>query len=196
MNFYERNKTCLWTDHTGHRGGTEHGGTKWVMYGINLANVPNVLSCTQALHDSATGIFPGDPLASNATRTQTMWFFSELVVFFKCSLYKLPFCHPITIGIDRKCTNLVFLHRNVPIFGGSECQGWRWGSHSYSKVDKVFFDENMRFLDDSNSLTIEISMKYPPGIYRNSIFLHSCTSMMPWGSARAICALETALNTL
>ena len=59
-----------------------------------------------------------------------------------------------------------------------------------------FFDENMRFLDDSNSLTIEISMKYPPGICRNSIFLHSCISMMPWGSARDICAPETALNTV
>ena len=44
----------------------------WILYGINLANVPNVLSCAQALHDSATGIFPGDPLASNTTRTQTM----------------------------------------------------------------------------------------------------------------------------
>ena len=167
----------------------------WILYGKNLANAPNVLSCTQALHDSATGIFPVDPLASNARRTQTMSFFSELVVFFKCSWYKGPFCHTITI-VDRECTNLVFLHRNVPIFGGSECQGWRSGSHSYSKVDKMFFDENMRFLDDSNSLTIGISMKYPLGICRNSIFLHSCMSMMPWGSPRVICALETALNTM
>ena len=64
------------------------------------------------------------------------------------------------------------------------------------KGQQGVFDQNMRFLDDSNSLIIEISIKYPPGVYRNSIFLHSCMSMMPWGSARVICALETALNTV
>ena len=53
-------------------GGAGYRCSYRILYGINLANVPNALSCTQALHDSATGIFPGDPLASNATRTQTM----------------------------------------------------------------------------------------------------------------------------
>ena len=119
-------------------GGAGYRCSYRILYGINLANVPNALSCTQALHDSATGIFPGIhwlPILQEHRQCDSR----SISGFLQILVIKRPFCHPITIGIDRKCTNLVFLHRNVPIFACSECQGWRWDSHSHSKVNKVFF---------------------------------------------------------
>ena len=95
----------------------------------------------------------------------TLWFYSELaVVFFKCSLYKRPFCHPIPIRIDRKCTNLVFFHRNVPIFGGSKCQGWRWGSHVTQRSTRCFLTKICGFW----TIPTVWSSKFPSNIHLES----------------------------